>query len=248
MLIQPIILAAGKGTRMGGSIPKALTPYKGSPMVHHVLTAVTKVLPTVSPLVVIGHQGKLVKESLSTKNCFFVEQQEQRGTGHAVACALPFVQQKISHIIVLYADQPRLATDTIKNLVDTHRTSGATLTLGTVLVPDFNEWRSCFNRFGRIIRDVDHRITGITEWKDASETERAITEVNPSYFCFEKTWLLEAIKTLSASHNAAHEYYLTDMVSRALTDGKMIATVPIPPHEALGINTPEELALAESLT
>lgn len=242
--IHPIILAAGKGTRMGGDLPKALIPFKGKPLLMHVLITLQETLPRNIPTIVVGHKADDVRNTAGPTYRYAL-QTEQRGTGHAVAAALPIIPDSASHIIVLYADQPLLSSETIKRLIETHQNSGSTVTMGTVTVPDFGDWRRCFERFGRVIRGKEGSVVGIKEWKDATKDEQSITEVNPSYFCFKRDWLYNALRSLT-DYNAAREYYLTDVVAYAVKTGESIATVPVEPHEALGVNTPEELALAEA--
>lgn len=242
-MVHPIILAAGKGTRMGGELPKALVPFKGEPLLRHVLRSVQKALPSSIPTIVVGHKSDAVKESLGT-DFHYVIQTEQRGTGHAVLCALPEIPNTSEHIIVFYTDHPLLSEKTITNLKETHLKSNSTVTMGTVVVPHYNDWYTCFNRFGRVIRKDNDAVEEIREWKDATESERAITEVSPSYFCFKRSWLEKALLSLK-DNNAAHEYYLTDVIAHAVLTGEPISTIAVEPHEALGINTPEELALAE---
>lgn len=242
-MVHPIILAAGKGTRMGGDLPKALVNFKNEPLVFHVVRSVKTALPETVPTIVIGYKGDSVRISLGEGH-HFVEQKEQRGTGHAVASALPFLAHKPENIVVLYADQPLLSAKTIKTLTETHLAENTAVTMGTVTIPDFKEWRQCFEKFGRVIRSSDNNVTNIREWKDATANERAITEVSPSYFCFKRTWLEAALQSLKDT-NAAHEYYLTDVIAHAVNTGESIATIAVEPHEALGVNTPEELALAE---
>lgn len=243
-MVHPIILAAGKGTRMGGNLPKALVHFKNEPLVFHVVRSVKAALPETIPTIVIGHKGNDVRISLGEGH-HFVEQKEQRGTGHAVASALPFLFHKPENIIVLYADQPLLSANTIKKLTEIHTMANTAITMGTVTIPDFKEWRQCFERFGRVLRSSNSKVTNIREWKDATKEEREITEVSPSYFCFKRIWLETALHSLK-DNNASHEYYLTDVIEHAVNTGESIETIAVEPHEALGVNTPDELALAEA--
>jgi bifunctional UDP-N-acetylglucosamine pyrophosphorylase/glucosamine-1-phosphate N-acetyltransferase len=148
--------------------------------------------------------------------------------------------------MVLVGDQPFVTAATVRRVADTHLASGATLTLGTVTVPDFLEWRTPFADFGRIVRGTDGRVERIVEVKDASPEQLAIKEINPSYYCFKAEWLWKHLERLT-SENAAGEYYLTDLLGLAIASGEKVQTVPVPPDEALGVNTLEQLALAEAL-
>jgi bifunctional UDP-N-acetylglucosamine pyrophosphorylase/glucosamine-1-phosphate N-acetyltransferase len=113
-------------------------------------------------------------------------------------------------------------------------------------VPDFNEWRGGFQNYSRVIRDDAGKIIRTVEYKDATEAEREIKEVNPCYFVFDKDWLFNKIKTLS-KENAQGEYYLTDLIKIAFQEGAQIETVPISPIEAMGANSKEQLEMLELL-
>lgn len=245
MSVHPIILAAGRGTRMKSDTPKALISFRNEPIIFRVLKAVADAFPRVTPTIVVGHEAKRVMDAIGN-NVYFVHQDEQRGTGHAVGVALPHVPETAEHIMVLYADHPLLSKETIVQITKVHKKKKPAITMGTVTLDDFNDFRKNFERFGRILRDTKGDILGIREWKDASDEERLIKEVSPSYFCFEKTWLTDALKRIKDT-NAAHEYYLTDVVGEAVRTKKRIETVSVGPREAIGVNTKEELALAEVL-
>jgi bifunctional UDP-N-acetylglucosamine pyrophosphorylase/glucosamine-1-phosphate N-acetyltransferase len=149
--------------------------------------------------------------------------------------------------MVLYGDHPHVSAETIRRLWDTHREAGdAVITMGTALLPDFEEWRAGFYDFGRIVRDEAGSIQRIVEKKDATEEELALLEVNPSYLCFSAEWLWKTIHRIKPN-NTQGEYYLTDLIGMAIEEGKKIQTVPVPPYEALGANTMEQLMVLEGL-
>lgn len=243
--IQLIILAAGKGARMNSELPKVLLPLAGKPLIAHLLEHVSKIPFARKPIIVVGHAAELVKKTLGS-GFQYVYQQAQLGTGHAVKTAREFSKSTEGNIMVLYGDHPFVDAVTIQSIADAHVENGTPLTMATVEVPDFKEWRTAFNRYGRIIRDSEENITGIVEHKDASEMQRAITEVNPSYFCFRSNWLWKNLERLT-NENAQHEYYLTDLVGMAEKDGHRITGVSIDPISALGANTKEELAVLEKI-
>jgi len=217
-----IILAAGKGKRMGPSDrPKVLHTILGKPMLAYVLDAVVESGVDARPVIVVG-------------------------TGDAVMRARPLLEGTAEHVIVLVGDQPFVTAGTIRRVADTHMAAGAALTLGTVKVPDFEDWRRPFADFGRIVRDADGAVSRIVEVKDASPDQLAIKEINPSYYCFKAEWLWKGLESLT-SENASGEYYLTDLLGKAIADGEKVRTVEIPPEEALGVNTLEQLAIAEGL-
>jgi bifunctional UDP-N-acetylglucosamine pyrophosphorylase/glucosamine-1-phosphate N-acetyltransferase len=238
--LEIIVLAGGKGTRMGAEIPKALTDVGGKPMISYVLDAIAGVYRHES-VIVVGFQSDKVIATLGESRRYAL-QKEQRGTGHAVHAALSHVRPDAKHVLVLYCDHPLINTDTIRALYNQHIGNTSPITLATVKVSDFNEWRALFFDFGRIIRDTYGSIIKITEKKDATEEEKKITEVNPSYFCFDAAWLRDKINKITTD-NTQGEYYLTDLVALAQQDGHKLNSLEIPAREALGVNTKEQLAM-----
>lgn len=242
---QVIILAAGKGKRMESDLPKALTPFLGKPFIRHVIEHITPYIVH-KPIIVVGHKRELVTQELGDAYTYVI-QEEQLGTGHAVAITEQAVPKDIETVIVLFSDQPLLRGETIKKLLDAHTAAQSMLTMAVAKIPDYDDWRGeAFYNFGRIFRDTSGAITRIVEAKDATEEEKAHTEVNPAYFAFNAPWLWSRIKKLS-SNNVQKEYYLTDLVKIAFEEGETIASVDIDPVEALGANTKEQLALLESI-
>lgn len=243
--IQLIVLAAGKGTRMESELPKVLIPLHGRPMISHLLEHVTSVGFKKTPVIIVGYEADLVANTLG-HGYQFVKQEEQRGTGHAVKCAKSLLEKDGGHVMVLYGDHPFVDAHTINLLAEKHLSENSPLTMTTVSVPDFSEWRGTFHRYGRIVRNGGGRINRIVEYKDASDNELLITEVNPSYFCFDSAWLWKHIDMIGSDNNQ-NEFYLTDLVGIATKSGVEIADVVIPAHTALGANTKEELATLELL-
>ncbi len=245
--INIIILAAGHGKRMESELPKVLVPLQGKPLVTHVLSAVKNAGLINTPVIVVGQQRDLVMQSLGDQYIYAV-QEEQLGTGHAVISAKSKLGESAKNVMVLYGDHPFISSDTIKALAQKHLSSGAKLTMATVALPDFLDWRNVFYKnFGRIIRNESGEIEKIIEFKDTvSDEERNIKEVNPSYFCFDAPWLWENLKKLNRD-NAQKEYYLTDLVKIAMQEGVKIESTNIDPHEALGVNSKQELETLEGL-
>jgi len=241
-----IVLAAGKGKRMGASDrPKVLHTILGKPMLAYVLDAVVESGVDAKPVVIVGHMAEHVR-AVCGDACDYATQTELRGTGDAVARARELLEGAAENVMVLVGDQPFVTSTTIRRVADAHAASGATLTLGTVTVPDFDDWRSPFADFGRILRDEQGNVTRIVEVKDATPEEKAVKEVNPSYYCCKAAWLWENLEGLKTD-NASGEFYLTDLLGAAISEGESVRTVPIPPEEALGVNTTEQLAIAEAL-
>lgn len=239
---QIVILAAGKGKRMQSDLPKVLVRLKDKPLIKYLLDSIEESGVCAKPILVVGQKRELVMQELGDKYGYAI-QEEQLGTGHAVNCAKD-LSAGADQVLVLYGDHPHVSAKTIKNLTTSHQQSGEVLTIATVETPDFEDWRAGFFDFGRIIRNSNGKITNIVEKKDATEEELKIKEINPAFFCFDAKWLWESLPTLK-NQNAQGEYYLTDLVGLAQNQGHEINSIKIGTHEALGVNTPEQLALLE---
>ena len=245
MSTQIIILAGGKGKRMNQEIPKALVLFHNKPMIEYLLDAVAHSGVCEKPVLVVGYQRELVMSHIGDRALYAV-QEEQLGTGHAVKMAEATIPSDAENVIVLYGDQPAVTGAMIAHLNNTHKTSGAVLTMATVTIPSYEDWYQVFYpAFSRIVRSTDGTIERSVEFKDATEQEKTITELNPCYFCFNKQWLFENLALLK-NENAQGEYYLTDLVKRAVQTGK-VASIAISPEEALGVNSIEELQRLEKI-
>jgi len=242
--IQVIVLAAGQGKRMGDkNLPKVLIPFKGVPIIKHLLAAVKNSGVCAKPVIVIGQQAEAVKKELGP-DYIYIYQAQQLGTGHAVMSAQKELAGKVQNIMVLYGDHPLVTSTMIKKLTDVHLQQGKVLTMATVSLPDFEGWRQVFFDFGRVIRDKNGRVIRIVEKKDATKKQLEIKEGNPSYFCFKADWLWANLAKLK-NDNTQNEYYLTDLAKLACDQKQEVATVEIEPKEALGINTAKQLKLLE---
>lgn len=238
-----IILAAGKGTRMNSELPKVLFPINKRPMIKYLLDSVIDSNIDSRPILVVSPSNKdLIKKSLHDYELNFAIQFEQLGTGNAVLSAKDFITHDIENILVLYGDHPFISSKSIENIVKNHK--GA-LSMMTVNLDDFSDWRKNFYHWGRIIRK-NNEIEEIVEFKDASDEVKNIKEVNPAIFCFNKKWLFENINNIKNNNNQK-EYYLTDLVKIAFNSGERVNSFVIDPREAMGINSPEELEIAKSL-
>jgi len=239
--LEIIILAAGKGSRMSGEKPKVLTDIAGRPMLSYLLSTVKKVHVN-KPIIVLGYKADEVKKEIGEDEKY-VLQTEQLGTGHAVHQAVPHLIPSAEFVMVLYGDHPLISPETITKLYNSHiNQNSSPVTLGTVIVPDFDDWKKPFYDFGRIIRNKEGKIIKNVEKKDATPAELEIKELNPSYLCFNLDWLIENIKKIDKK-NAQGEYYLTDLIGMANDQGYELNSFVLPTHEALGVNTPEQLAL-----
>ncbi len=244
-MTQVIILAAGKGKRMGATTPKVLCEVGGKPMVGRLVDSILQSGVTSRPFVVIGYGTEIIKKHLGTK-CNYVLQTEQLGTAHAVSCAKDYLAG-VDDILVLYGDHPFLTPKTISELAAAHKQSEATLTMMTVQLPNFGGWYKIFEDWGRIVRDLHGAVRAIVEKKDAGVEELKITEVNPSFFCFNANWLWDNLPKLNCD-NAQGEFYLTDLVHLAISQSKKVHAFPVVnPAEAVGVNTQVQLELAKTL-
>lgn len=239
-----IILAAGKGTRMGSELPKVLVPLKGREMIKYLMDSVVASGVDPSPIVVVSPDNhKIISESLKDYQLKYVIQDKQLGTGHAVSCALSEIDSEVKKIIVLYGDHPFLSAKSIKNFSILEPKA---LTVMPAILPDFFNWHQNFYHWGRIVRNEKNEVLKIVEFKDASEKEKEIKELNPGFMCFNSSWLKENINLLRDNNNQK-EYYLTDLVNIAFSGGYSVGAVNIEAKEAMGVNSREELMIAENL-
>ena len=238
-----VILAAGKGTRMGGGVPKVLVPLKGKPMIIHLLDSIKSSGVDSQPIVVSSPSIiDQTKKALDGYDVIYALQGQQLGTGHALASACDVIPHEATSIITLYGDHPLIRPSTVIDLIRRHDNAESPVTLMTVEAGSFDTWPN-FMRWGRIIREKN-RIKGIVEYKDANEEQRLITEVNPAIYAFDKKWVCDNLSFIKAN-NAQGEYYLTDMVKIAFDQGHEISSTLMSPEESIGVNTPDELAIAE---
>jgi len=239
-----IILAAGKGTRMDSELPKVLVPLKGRPMIKYLMDSVVASQVDPRPLIVVSADNKeIISQALSEYDLEYVIQDKQLGTGHAVNCAIPYLSPDANTVLVLYGDQPFLTSHSIKIFAAFEQTA---LTIMTTIVPDFEGWHHNFWPLGRIVRGSENNVERIVEFKDANEEEKMITEINLGFMCFNKNWLAKNLTSLRNNNNQ-QEYYLTDLVKIAFSQGHSIKAVSIDPRESLGINSGKDLQAAEAL-
>lgn len=233
MTLAVVTLAAGKGSRMKSDLPKVLHPLAGQPMLAHVLSSAAQ-LGDAKQHVVIGHGAEKVREQISGFDVSWAMQTEQKGTGHAVAQAMPEVDPEAT-VLVLYGDVPLIQTDTLQKLLDeTHQ--GQNLALLTVELADPTG-------YGRIVRDAADNIQAIVEHKDATPEQHQIREVNTGILAVSARLLNEWLPKLS-SNNAQGEYYLTDIIAMAVDHGVAVRAIhPRDEYEVQGVN--DRLQLAE---
>lgn len=239
--VAAIVLAAGKGSRMPGERPKVAYEVAGRPMVYWVVRSLRDAGIN-RILLVVGYGAQEVKALFDHDDdgIEFVMQDEQLGTGHAVLCCRDALGGFEGDLVVLAGDGPLIRTSTLDELMATHRRTGAAGTLATSIIKDPTG-------YGRIVRDGDGRFEAIVEHRNASEQQRAIREVYPSYACFNGTSLMQSLSDLPPD-SVSGEYYLTEVPSRLRDAGEIVEVVDaVPPEDVLSINTPEQLAEVDAI-
>ena len=236
MQVSLIVLAAGLGTRMNSDLPKVLHPLAGVPLLHHALAA-GRALEPARTVIVTGHGAdQVAKAALDYDEAAeTVLQEPQLGTAHAVAQAAPLLSDAPGEAVVLYGDTPFVRAETLQAMLEA-RARHAVVILG------FRPADPA--RYGRLITEGD-QLLKITEWKDASEAERAITLCNSGVVAADCRTLFRLVAKVG-NQNASGEYYLTDIVELARAEGLSVGFVTCDEAETLGINTRAQLAGAEA--
>ena len=237
MSIALVILAAGKGTRMESDLPKVLHPIGGAPMLVHALVSGQSLEPE-RVIVVAGHQAERVADAARDfdPEVQVVVQDQQLGTGHAVAQARAALAEFDGDVIVLYGDTPFVSAETLQRMVAARRQHD-------IVVLGFDAADPA--RYGRLVMEGD-RLARIVEFKDASAEERAITLCNSGLLAADNATLFALLDAVG-NDNAAGEYYLPDVVAIAAERGLTATAVTCDEAETLGINSRPELAAAEAL-
>jgi len=238
--INVVILAAGLGTRMKSKRAKVLHRAGGLTLVEHVVNAATGITPSEHVTVVFGSQADQVKTSLARAGVQFVDQKEQKGTGHALLMCRDALASQGGLVVVTYGDGPLLSRATLQQLVDRQASSDAAATLITTRLADPTG-------YGRIIQGKDGEVQAIVEQKAATPQQLAIPLINSGIYCFRADLLWEHIGEIGTD-NPAHEYYLTDIVEILNRAGHKVAALEVSDsQELLGINTRAELAVVDKI-
>ena len=233
------ILAAGKGTRLKSKLAKVLHEIAGKPLLAHVIEAVPRDIPAADVICIVGHQADRVRERVGSYGVQFVEQTEQRGTGHALMMCREALTA-YENVLVLSGDVPLIRTETIERVRTFHTERGAAMTILTAMPPDpFG--------YGRIIRGNGDEVAAIVEQKQATPEQAAIREINSGIYAFNVRELFARIGRLG-SNNPHREYYLTDMAGLLRADGlPVLALSAEDSTEVAGVNTRVELATLDAL-
>lgn len=235
MNLDVVILAAGKGTRMRSQLAKVLHPLAGRPLIQHVVDAAAPLKPR-NLAIVVGHQAEDVQAYLGD-GPIWIHQAQQQGTGHAVKLAMAQLPGD-GVILVLYGDVPLVSQTTLERALEA--AAGGAVGLVTA---DFDDPAE----LGRIVRNSDGNIECIVEFKDASEEQRAIREINSGIMAVPAAQLQSWLDDV-APHNAQGEYYLTDIIAMAVRDGVEVQGVQAArPEEVSGVNDRVQLAALERI-
>lgn len=230
-----VIMAAGQGKRMKSETPKVLHPVGGRPMLDYVLRAAES-LGATQVIVVVGHGGDAVADYVGSRAAI-VRQHPPRGTGDAVRCALARLTEFAGTVVVLSGDTPLVRADTVRRLLETHRRTGAAVTLAAMSLDHPAG-------YGRLVTGERQRVLAVVEERDATPEQRAIRLVNGGLYAMDAAFLRAALDAVKPD-NAQGEYYLPDVIAVAVERGLTVHGEPIDPEDASGANTREELARLE---
>ncbi|MES2049912.1 MAG: NTP transferase domain-containing protein, partial [Pseudomonadota bacterium] len=231
-----VILAAGMGKRMQSALPKVLHPLAGKPLLSHVIDTARSLQGVGTPniCVIYGHGGEQVPTTVAAPDLRFALQEPQLGTGHAVAQASSVLDDSVP-TLVLYGDVPLTSSASLQRLISAAGSDKLAILTAEMADP---------SGLGRMVRE-DGKIVRIVEQKDANDDEKKITEINTGILIAPTAQLKYWLTTLS-NNNAQGEYYLTDIVARAVLDGvSVVSAQPDNIWETLGVNSKVQLAELE---
>lgn len=216
-----VVLAAGQGTRMKSQTPKVLHPLAGIPLIGHVLATARSLDPAHLVTVVRHERERVVATVLECDAaCIIVEQDEIPGTGRAAEAALDALPADFAgDVLVVSGDVPLLDADTLAQLIAEHRNRAAAATVLSAVLDDATG-------YGRVVRDAAGALDRIVEQKDATDAERALTEVNSGTYVFSVPALRESLALVSTD-NAQQEKYLTDVIGLMRAAGQPVAALPV---------------------
>ena len=230
-----VILAAGMGTRMRSTRHKILHPVAGDPIISHILNAVAGAGIS-RPVMVVGHLADQVRAAAGD-SARYVLQEPQLGTGHALQQAIESLDPMPRRLLVLYGDTPMLRSSTLSRMVSA---------LGDATIVMLTARLANPTGYGRVVRDADGRVGAVVEEADATVEEKAIAEINSGLYCFDGPWLAANLGKLEKSPKG--EYYLTDMVGMAVSQGREVLAVEAEDSaEVMGVNDRVQLAEADRI-
>ena len=226
-----VILAAGKGTRMQSALPKVLHPLAGRPLLDHVITSADTVMDS-KKIIVTGHGAEQVEQTFTQTDAVFVQQTEQLGTAHAVQMALPHLRTQ-ANVLILYGDVPLITPETISKILNAVDKDHIALLTNHLDNP---------TGYGRIVRNTAGDVESIVEQKDASDEQLNIMEINTGVLALRSEQLNAWLPQID-NNNAQNEYYLTDLIAIARSNGFIVNTVhPSSATEVEGVNNRQQLS------
>jgi UDP-N-acetylmuramoyl-L-alanyl-D-glutamate--2,6-diaminopimelate ligase len=236
--VSAIVLAAGKGTRMKSGLPKVLHKICGRPMITYSLQHLRDA-GVGEIIVVVSFKKNLVIRQIQGAVKIAIQKDPKGGTADAAYSGLQHVSKEAKYVMVLYGDDTAFySSETINKVLENHKNEGATLSFVSLIKDDPHG-------LGRIVRDKKGNLKGIVEEKDATEEERKIKEINDGLYVFDRKWLERNLPKVEKSPISG-EYYIVELIKIAIDQGKKTIAYTLPNSiEWQGINTPEELALAE---
>ena len=237
--LAAIILAAGKGTRMGSDLPKVLHEVGGKPMIVHVIHT-AKALGAKKIIAVLGYKFEIVQKALENESIECALQLEQLGTAHAVLQCRELLNNFQGNILILYGDVPLTKVETLSKLMEVHERATS---LSTILTTDLSDPTG----YGRIIRNSDHSLMKIVEEKDSTNEERQISEINSGIYVFDASTLFRLLP-LVGNNNKQNEYYLPDVLNLIIQEKGKVAIDKINNYiEIQGVNNKEQLTVVNRL-
>ncbi len=236
--LKTLILAAGEGSRMKSKLPKVLHKIMGTTMVECVVGA-AEGAGSSDTAVVVGFKGDEVKEALKDTGFEFYLQEPRLGTGHAVMCAEEFIDED-KDILILYGDTPLITSETLKELVEFHKKEDNGVSIISAIVDNPAG-------YGHIIRDEKGNFVKNVEYKDATDAEKLVNEINTGVYIFKGKSLKAALKKLT-NDNAQGEYYLPDTLEILLKGGEGVNAMAVNDvSEFYGVNSRVQLAEAAEI-
>src|ERR1035437_2452460 len=235
-----VILAAGLGTRMKSRQAKVLHEAGGKTLLRHVLDTALALAPPERIFAVVGHQAGRLRQSVAGAGIGFIDQAEQKGTGHAVKIGRDSMAHLDGYLMILYGDCPLLRTETLRRLI-AQATDGAAA--GVLMSAQMDDPTG----YARVIRDPRGAVLDVVEQKSGTPEQLAIREANMGIYCFRADLFWKHVDEIQPN-NPAHEYYLTDMPAILTRAGHTVEAMRIEdPGEALGINDRAQLALVDAI-
>jgi bifunctional UDP-N-acetylglucosamine pyrophosphorylase / glucosamine-1-phosphate N-acetyltransferase len=246
-LVDVVIFAAGKGTRINADRPKPLVEILGKPIITYILENIEKSELAARPIIVVSPEGKMrFKKALQSYNCRFVVQKEAMGMANALSEVIAGGMRLKENLLCLVGDNPLCSAQTIEKLAALQVKSGGMITMLTTLIPEGDDMFRNLHSYARVVRDQAGNVLKTVDPAEASKDEIGIREVNPTLYGFNTKWVEKHLKELKL-HPGKQEYYLTDLLELASQEGGAIYTGQVSPIETFGVNTPEELEVARQV-